>query len=104
MNEIVVLVTASSGEEAEKIAHSLVEGRLAACANILPELTSIFSWEGKVQTEKETLLILKSKRSLFEKLEAKVREIHSYSTPEIIALPILAGSEGYLSWIAKNTR
>ena len=104
MDKIVVLITSLSKEEAEAIGHFLVERRLAACANLLPGITSIFSWEGKICTEREFLLILKSKRSLFEKLKVEVKKLHSYSVPEIIALPIVAGSEEYLNWLQENTQ
>lgn len=104
MDEIVVLITAPSREEAEAVGQSLVESRLAACANLLPGITSIFSWEGKVCKEKETLLILKSKRKLFDQLESEVMKLHSYSVPEIIALPIVAGSGKYLNWLRENTQ
>jgi len=104
MNEIVVLVTAPSQEEACILARALVSARLVACASLLPEVTSVFSWEGELSEEKETLLILKSKRSLFEQIEAKIKALHSYAVPEIIALPVLAGSESYLRWLHENTR
>jgi periplasmic divalent cation tolerance protein len=103
MDEIVVFMTTSSTEEGEKIGRYLVENKLAACANILPFVTSIFAWEGKISQEKEVLVILKSKRELFDKLMEEVKKRHSYSVPEIIALPLVAGSSEYLKWIQKNT-
>lgn len=103
MDEIVIFITTPSQEEGEKIGRYLVEIKLAACANILPSITSIFSWEGNISREQESLVILKSKRALFEKITEEVRKRHSYSLPEIIALPLVAGFPEYLSWIEKNT-
>ncbi len=104
MAEIVVLVTASSEEEASRIAGALVEDGLAACANILPEIRSIFRWEGKIVNEREALLVLKSQTDCFEELSSRIKELHSYTVPEIIALPITAGSSEYLAWIREVTR
>ncbi len=104
MAEIVVLVTASSEEETVRIAGTLVESGLAACANILPEIRSIFRWEGKIANERESLLVLKSQSECFEALSCKIKELHSYSLPEIIALPITQGSPDYLAWIREVTR
>lgn len=104
MDEIVVLITSASKEEAEKIGTDLVEKQLAACANIIPSLTSIFSWEGKICREEEVLMVVKSRKEIFERLVEAVKQHHSYSVPEIIALPIIAGSEDYLNWVRENTR
>ena len=101
---IVVLVTCSSMEEAEKIGNSLVEKKLAACVNVVPEIKSIFYWKGKISREKEILLIAKSRMELFESIQSKVKELHSYEVPQIIALPIEAGSEKYLGWIKMETQ
>ncbi|MGB2698588.1 MAG: divalent-cation tolerance protein CutA [Candidatus Zixiibacteriota bacterium] len=101
---ILILVTCSSPEEAEKIGNSLVEKRLAACVNVVPEVKSIFYWKGKVSKEKEVLLIVKSRMDLFESIQNEVKGLHSYEVPEIIALPIEAGSEEYLNWIRKETQ
>jgi len=98
---IVVLVTSSSEGEAEKLAARLVEEKLAACVNIIPT-SSLFRWEGKLSREKEMLLVIKTRNSRFEDLEKRVRELHSYQVPEIIALPVVAGSEEYLDWVAEN--
>ncbi len=104
MDEIVVFITTASKEEAEKIGTALVEQKLAACANILPQITSIFSWKGRTCKETECLIILKSRSSLFEKLSATVKKGHSNEIPEIIALPIVSGSEAYLKWLHENTK
>ena len=100
---IVVLVTASSEEEGEKIAQALVEEKLAACVNVLPAMKSIYRWKGEIASEKEVLLLAKTKDRLFERLKRRVLEIHSYEVPEIIALPVLAGFEPYLGWASKET-
>jgi len=100
---IVVFVTCASEKEGEKIAQSLVEGKLAACVNIVPGLKSVFRWKGKISTAEEVLLLVKTKDELFGKLKKKVIELHSYEVPEIIALGILAGNEKYLEWLKKET-
>ncbi len=104
MAEIVVLVTTSSAEESSRIARALVEGGLVACANILPEVRSIFRWEGKIEDDRESLMILKSHTDRFEELSNKIKELHSYSVPEVIALPIVDGLRRYLAWIQEMTR
>ena len=98
-DEIIVLITASSRDEAEKIATALVNEHLAACVNIVPEVRSLFFWEGKTQDAREVLLICKGRLPLVEKLIIRVKELHSYTVPEIIALPIVAGSREYLDWV-----
>ena len=98
---IVVLVTSPSEEEAERLASGLVEEKLAACVNIVP-ISSLFRWEGKLSKENESLLIIKTRYSLFHNLEKRVKELHSYQVPEIIALPVVAGSKDYLDWVAEN--
>lgn len=101
--EIIVLITASSGSEAERIARALVEEHLAACVNIVPEVRSFFFWDQKVQEEREVLLIGKSRAPLMERLIKRVKELHSYTVPEIIALPVVAGSREYLQWVRETT-
>ncbi len=100
---IVVLITVSSPEEGEKIARALVEKRLAACVNIVPGLRSIYHWQGNICDDKELLLMAKTTDALFETLTNEVKALHSYKVPEIIALPIVAGSKEYLNWIEENT-
>lgn len=94
----VVLVTASSQAEAELIANALVEAKLAACVSLTP-IRSVYTWKGEVCREEEWQLTIKTCLRHFSNLEAKVRSLHSYETPEIIALPILMGSQPYLQWI-----
>jgi periplasmic divalent cation tolerance protein len=100
---ILVFVTAASFEEAEQLGKALVEKRLAACANIVQHIQSVFWWKDTIETEQEALLMLKSQASLFPSIRKTVTELHSYDVPEIIAIPILAGSEDYLKWIKDET-
>jgi len=100
----VILVTAASDEEAGRIAHELVSQRLAACVNILGPIRSVYSWRDQVHDESERLLIVKTRAELVPEVEARVRALHSYETPEVIALPIASGSEPYLDWIWAETR
>ena len=99
---ILVLMTAGSREEAARLADMLVLARLAACVQILPEIESIYHWEGKVERAPEILLLAKTTQANFATLEASVRSLHSYETPEIIALPITAASAPYLEWLTGN--
>jgi periplasmic divalent cation tolerance protein len=103
-DEIIVLVTASQREEAAEIGRVLVDEHLAACANIVPEIRSLFTWEGKTQDEREALLIIKSRLPLLELLIKRVKSLHSYTVPEIIAVPIIGGSVEYLNWIRDATQ
>lgn len=102
---IVVFITAPSWEVARRIARSLVEKKLAACVNLISPITSIYAWEGKINEEEETLLVVKSRAELFEgEILPAVREIHPYQVPEIIALPISMGLPDYLRWVGEETR
>lgn len=96
---IVVFVTAPSPRKAEEIATVLVNERLAACGNILPGIRSIYRWEGKLHESTEVLVMLKTQAELFEKLRARVKEVHSYDVPEIVSVRIEAGHSPYLDWI-----
>jgi periplasmic divalent cation tolerance protein len=101
--KLVVLVTCSSAGEARRIAQAVVEARLAACVNILPgPVTSIYRWKGKVESAKESLLLIKTSRKRLGKLRAAVERLHSYDVPEFIALPIVAGAPKYLSWLEES--
>lgn len=100
---VVVFVTAGSDDEAEHIASHLVEEKLAACVNIVGPIRSVYRWEGKVQRGEERLLIIKARALSCSKVEQRVRELHSYETPEVIALPIVAGSEAYLEWLRSSS-
>lgn len=103
MNEfIVVYVTVGSPDEGDRLARALVEERLAACVNRVRQVQSTYRWQGKVEQSGEELLIIKTRRKLFGRLQKRVQELHSYSVPEIIALPILEGSESYLKWLGEE--
>jgi periplasmic divalent cation tolerance protein len=101
---IVVLVTVGSREEGERIAEALVGDQLAACVNVIGPIRSIYRWENRIQRDDEWLLIIKARAPQFEPLAARVRALHSYQTPEVIALPIMAGSAAYLAWLRDVTR
>jgi periplasmic divalent cation tolerance protein len=102
-DKLVVLVTCRSAKEADRIARSLVEKRLAACGNILRSpIRSIYRWKEKIESAREVLLVIKTSRSRFPELQAAIKRLHSYEVPEIIALPIAAGSRAYLSWLAES--
>jgi len=98
-DKVVVLITTNSEEEAHKIAELLVNGRKAACVNIVPRVDSLFWWKDKLNSARESLLLVKTKASLFPEIVELVKRTHSYEVPEIIALPIIAGSEDYLKWL-----
>jgi periplasmic divalent cation tolerance protein len=99
---LVVLTTVARVEDAESIARELVERRLAACVNILPPVTSVYRWQGEVTREAEHLLLVKTHADRFEALRARLLEIHPYETPEVVALPVVAGHGAYLQWIADS--
>jgi len=99
---IVVFITVGSSAEGERLAHSLVEERLAACVNRIGHVRSVYRWEGKVEQSEEELLVIKTDKELFTALEKRVRELHSYSVPEIIALPLIEGNEAYLRWLGEQ--
>ena len=99
---IVVFVTVGSSDEGDRLAHALVEERLAACVNRVGAVQSVYRWQGRVEQSGEELLIIKTKRELFERLKKRVQELHSYSVPEILALPVLEGSESYLKWLGEQ--
>ena len=101
---VVVMVTASSADEAAHIGRVLVEDRLAACANVIGPIRSIYRWEGAVEDAAEHLLVIKARAADFTALETRVRELHSYDVPEVIALPLRAGSAPYLAWLDDATR
>ncbi|MDH7594514.1 MAG: divalent-cation tolerance protein CutA [Candidatus Bathyarchaeia archaeon] len=96
---IVVLVTTSDKKEAERISHSLLNEKLIACANIIGPVHSLFRWAGKIEKVREYVVLMKSRSDLFEKLSERVKALHTYDVPEIIALPIGQGSLEYLKWI-----
>ena len=101
---IVILITASSMEEGAKIAQTLVAEHLVACVNCVPGVRSFFVWEGKAQDAAEVLLVCKSRMALMDKVIERVKSLHSYTVPEIIALPIVAGLPDYLAWVNDSTK
>ena len=100
---VVVLVTAGGAEEATRIGRALVEERLAACANVVGPMVSIYRWKGAVEETAEHLLLLKARAADVSRLETRVRALHGYDVPEVLALPIRGGSAAYLAWLAEAT-
>jgi periplasmic divalent cation tolerance protein len=98
-DKIVVLTTCDSEKQAAQLAHHLVELRLAACVNILPKARSIYRWQEKIEDAGEWVLLIKSRRDLLAALRAEIQKIHTYEVPEVIALPVVDGSEAYLGWL-----
>jgi periplasmic divalent cation tolerance protein len=98
---LVVYVTAASRKEADKIAQALVKERLAACVSIVPEIYSRYWWKGHIEYDKELWLVVKTTARCYKRLEQRIRELHSYSVPEILALPVVSGSPPYLQWMKK---
>jgi periplasmic divalent cation tolerance protein len=101
-NPIIVLSTCGDEAEALKLARAVVEARLAACVNIMPPVRSIYRWEGKIESAEEFLLLVKTTDDRFAALREMITALHSYDTPEIIALPIVDGSEKYLAWLSAS--
>ncbi len=102
-DKLVVLCTASSPEEAERIARAVVAKQYAACVSILPGVRSIYRWQGAVEDATESMLVIKTRQASYAALEREIRALHSYTTPEIIALPVSLGAESYLAWIDGET-
>ena len=100
---VVVLITAPNEDDAAKMANDLVVSGLAACVNIIRNIRSIYRWQGKIEDEGEVLMLVKTRKERFKDLEKRVRELHPYTVPEIIALPIIEGFEGYLGWLREET-
>jgi periplasmic divalent cation tolerance protein len=103
-DKIVVLSTCETPEDARRIARHLVEQRLAACVNVIPQATSIYRWKGEIQESPELLLIIKSSRPLLAALQRELARVHPYEIPEIISLPIIDGSHQYLAWLDSELR
>jgi periplasmic divalent cation tolerance protein len=97
---VVILITASIDEEAERIANRLLTQRKAACVNIIPKVRSLFWWKGELDSADEVVLIVKSKASLVDEIVSLVKEAHSYEVPEVIALPLIGGNPDYLNWMS----
>ena len=101
---IIIITTVNTDSAAKKIAQSLIEEKLAACVNIIPSVTSVFRWKGKVSAEPELILIAKSEEKLFNEIKDKILSLHPYELPEIITVPITNGSKEYLKWIETNLK
>jgi periplasmic divalent cation tolerance protein len=103
-DKIVVFSTCNSAAQAERIAHALVEQRLAACVSIVPGIRSIYHWKEQIEDAVEWLLVIKSRRDLMDELRAAIGKIHSFEVPELLALPVVDGSESYIAWLDRELR
>ena len=101
-DKVVVLTTCDSQEQAGRLARHLIEHRLAACVNILPAARSVYRWKDQIEEAAELVLVIKSRRDVFEKLREAIARLHTYEVPEVIALPVVDGSEAYLSWLDRE--
>lgn len=101
---IVAFSSVGSGEDAERIARTLVERRLAACVNVIPEVVSIYRWKGSVERDEESMLVIKTRAERFEELRAALVSLHPYEVPELVALPVEGGHPPYLAWLDDSTR
>jgi periplasmic divalent cation tolerance protein len=101
---IQVLTTASSREEAERIARTIVEDRLAACVQVIGPISSTYRWQGAIETAQEWLCVAKTRRELYDQIEKAIRRLHSYQVPEILAVPVVAGSADYLAWLDQELK
>jgi periplasmic divalent cation tolerance protein len=99
---ILILVTTSNKQEAEKISQTLLESKLIACANVVGPVSSLFHWGGKTEQAEEYLVLMKSRQDLFDAISKRVKALHSYAVPEVVALPIVAGSKAYLDWLGTS--
>jgi periplasmic divalent cation tolerance protein len=102
-DKILVLSNCGTAQEAHEVARALVEARLAACVNIIPTVQSIYHWQGAIEEASEWMLLIKTRRALFEQLCTELRKTHSYQVPEVIAIPVVEGLIEYLAWIDKET-
>ncbi|HEX2076411.1 MAG TPA: divalent-cation tolerance protein CutA [Longimicrobium sp.] len=100
---VVALSTAADVEQAARIGRALVEERLIACANLVPGLTSIYRWQGEVQTEAEVLIVMKTRRALVDRLKARLPELHPYEVPELVVAPVMDGLDAYCRWVRDET-
>ena len=103
-DKIVVLTTCAVESDAERMARALVDGRLAACVNVVPGVRSFYHWKGATESSEEFLLMVKTSRDLFGALRAEMEKLHPYELPELLALPVVAGAEDYLRWLQSNLR
>jgi periplasmic divalent cation tolerance protein len=101
-DKVVVLTTCDSQDQAGRLARHLIEHRLAACVNILPAARSVYRWKDQIEEAEELVLVIKSRRDVFEKVREAIAHLHTYEVPEVIALPVVDGSEAYLSWLDRE--
>ena len=101
---IVVMTTTETQADGERLAHLLVEANLAACVQILPQMTSVYRWKGQIEYAKENLILIKTTRNAYPGVEAAINGAHQYETPEIIAIPVEAGSAAYLAWLLESVK
>ena len=103
MSTLIVITNAPSREVALDIARALIERKLAACVNVMAECTSVYRWQGKVETTRETPLLIKTRAAIYDELEAAIRSLHPYELPEILAVPVERGLPDYLEWVNTET-
>jgi periplasmic divalent cation tolerance protein len=103
-DKILVMSTCAAEADAERLARALLDARLAACVNVVPGVRSFYRWKGEIESAAEFMLIIKTSRDLFPALLAEIEKLHPYEVPELLALPVLAGAENYLSWLDSNLR
>jgi periplasmic divalent cation tolerance protein len=101
---IVVFCTVSSPIEGKRLALALLEAKLAACVSLVPQVSSHYWWKGKIESGREVLLVIKTQRRLFRALSKRLHALHSYTVPEVLALPVLLGGKRYLDWLAGSVR
>jgi periplasmic divalent cation tolerance protein len=101
---IVIFITTGTDVEARRVAEALLEQRKASCINIVPTITSLFWWKDQIESNQESLLIVKSKSSLLDEIVSLVKGVHSYDVPEVIALPIIGGNADYLNWMGQQAQ
>lgn len=104
MSETVSFATCKDAAQAKKIARALVAEKLAACVNVVPGVSSIYTWKGRTEEAREVLLVIKSRRALSKRLVARIRALHSYELPEVVTIPIESGNPAYLRWVRESTR
>ena len=104
MSETITLVTCPNRKQASSMARALVKEKLAACVNVVPGLTSIYRWNGKIEAAREVLLIIKSRRALSKRMVDRIRSLHRYEVPEVVTIPVVAGNPAYLRWVRQATR
>ncbi len=102
MSAVIILCTINSQDSAKSIARSLVEEKLCACVNIIPNVCSVYRWEDKIEIDEEFLMLIKTGKHLIEKIKSRIIELHSYDVPEVVVLDISDGSKAYLDWIGNN--